>query len=120
MQLVEKENATRQQLLNNNRIYIENEVYRAYGVLKNARIIDTQEAMKLLSTIKMGIEMGIFEGMDSKNIDKLMIKIQANNIQMMLDKGFTKNERNFKRAEILREYRRERWQMDLIMQLTTS
>ena len=102
MQLVEKESSTRQHLLNNNRIYIENEVYRAYGILKNARIIDTHEAMKLLSIIKMGIEMGIFEGMDNQNIDKLMIKVQANNIQMMLDEGFTKKERNFKRAEILR------------------
>ena len=103
MQLVEKENSTREHLLNNNRILIENEVYRAYGILKNARIIDTQEAMKLLSVVKMGIEMGILEGMDAKNIDNLMTKVQANNIQMMLDEGFTKNERNFKRAQILRD-----------------
>ncbi len=102
MQIIEKESATRQHLLDNNRIYIENEIYRAYGILKNARIIDTQESMKLLSIIKMGIEMGILEGMDNKNIDKLMIKVQANNIQMMLNEGFTKKERNLKRAEILR------------------
>lgn len=103
MQLVEKENSTRAHLLNNNRISIENEVYRAYGILKNARIIDTQEAMKLLSVVKMGIEMGILEGMNNKYIEYLMTKIQANNMQMMLNEGFTKKERDFKRAEILRD-----------------
>jgi len=102
MQLVEKESATRQHLLENNRIYIEDEVYRAYGILKNARIIHTQEAMKLLSIVKMGIEMGIINNLTSKKIDELMIKVQANNVQMMLNEGFTKKERSLKRAEILR------------------
>ncbi len=103
IQLLEKEDSTRQLLLNNNRVYVENEVYRAYGILKNARIIDAQEAMKLLSFIKLGIEVGILENMDNKNIDRLMTKVQENNIQMMLEEGFTKKERDFKRAEILRE-----------------
>ncbi|QSX07208.1 protein arginine kinase [Sedimentibacter sp. zth1] len=103
MQLVEKEIDTRNKLLTNNRIYIEDEVYRAYGILKNARIIQNQEAMQRLSMVKMGIEMGILNTLESKDIDNLMVKVQENSVQMQLDSGFTQKERNLKRADILRK-----------------
>lgn len=102
MQLEEKESDTRSKLLASNRIYIEDEVYRAYGLLKNARVMGLQEAMKLLSVLKMGIEMSIMENLNTRDIDKLMVRIQENNIQILLEDEFTQKERNLKRAEILR------------------
>ena len=102
MQLVEKESTTRNQLIENNKIYLEDEIFRAYGTLKNARIIHIQEAMRLLSMIKFGIEVGILNNIIDNCIDELMIKIQPSNMQMMLNENFNKQERSVKRAEIIR------------------
>lgn len=101
-QIVEKENDTRNKLLQNSRIYIEDEVYRAYGLLKNARIIQVQEAMRHLSMLKMGIEMGILDIMNSKEIDRIMITIQENSVKKLLGDSSSIKDGFLKRAEILR------------------
>lgn len=102
MQLVEKESTTRNQLLENNKIYLEDEIFRAYGALKNARIIHIQEAMRLLSMIKFGIEVGILDNITNNCIDELIVKIQPSNMQIMLNESFNKQEGSVKRAEIIR------------------
>lgn len=101
LQLVKKENTVRRVLLKYSKIFLENEVYRAYGILKNARMIDTFEAMKLLSVVKLGIETEILESQNG--IDELITKIQDNNISMLLEDEFEQKTREIKRAEILRE-----------------
>lgn len=101
LQLVKKENTVRRVLLKYSKIFLENEVYRAYGILKNARMIDTYEAMKLLSVVKLGIETEILESQNG--IDELITKIQDNNISMLLEDELEQKTREIKRAEILRE-----------------
>lgn len=101
LQLVKKENTVRRVLLKYSKIFLENEVYRAYGILKNARMIDTYEAMKLLSVVKLGIETEMLES--TNNIDGLITKIQDNNISMLLEDESEQKSREIKRAEILRE-----------------
>lgn len=58
MQLVEKERGERQSL---NRLKIEDLCMRATGILTNARILSSEEMMKLLSQIKLGISLGIIK-----------------------------------------------------------
>ncbi len=101
LQLIKKETTVRRVLLKFSKVFLENEVYRAYGILKNARMIDTYEAMKLLSIVKLGIETDIFESKNS--VDKLITKIQDNNISMLLENDIDQKTREIKRAEILRE-----------------
>jgi protein arginine kinase len=101
LQLVKKENTVRRVLLKYSKIFLENEVYRAYGILKNARMIDTYEAMKLLSVVKLGVETDILESRNS--IDELITKIQDNNISLLLEDEFEQKTKEIKRAEILRE-----------------
>lgn len=101
LQLIKKETTVRRVLLKYSKIFLENEVYRAYGILKNARMIDTYEAMKLLSIVKLGIETDVLESKNS--VDKLITKIQDNNILMLLVDDIDQKTREIKRAEILRE-----------------
>jgi len=101
LQLVKKENTVRRVLLKYSKIFLENEVYRAYGILKNARMIDTYEAMKLLSVVKLGVETEMLENIN--DVDELMTKIQDNNISMLLEEEPEQKSKEIKRAEILRE-----------------
>jgi len=102
MQIVEKEERTREHLKKNNLDEIEDDFYRAYGLLTNARKMTAEEAMKLLSLLKLGKEMGIIKMSENKNLYNLMVKIQPNNISSVVGKELLPKERDKKRAEIIR------------------
>ena len=101
MQIIDKEKNTREHLMKNNYDDLEDDFYRAYGLLTNARKMTVDEAMKLLSLIKLGSEMGITPMVKGKNIYQLMIWIQPNNIST-IDAELSPKDRDKKRAEIIR------------------
>ncbi len=101
-QIVEKETKTREHLKINNFDELEDDFYRAYGVLTNARKISTEESMKLLSLIKLGKEMDMINASCNINLYELMTRIQPNNIISLFEKEVTPIERDKKRAEIIR------------------
>jgi protein arginine kinase len=102
MQIIDKEKTTRDHLYKNNFDELEDDFYRAYGLLTNARKMPADEAMKLLSLIKLGSEMGITPMVKGKNIYQLMVWIQPNNISTIEGKELSVKERDKKRAEIIR------------------
>ena len=98
MQLIEKERKLRESL---NKIKAEDIAMRALGTLSNARIISSQEMMKLLSELKLGISLNIIEK-TALNPIKLLIDGQP----FMLMRRFgemTADERDIYRANMLRE-----------------
>jgi protein arginine kinase len=101
-QIVEKEVKTREHIKKNNFDQLEDEFYRAYGLLTNARKMTTEEAMKLLSLIKLGSEMDMINIGYRKNLYELMTKIQPSNISNMAENELLPVERDKKRAEIIR------------------
>lgn len=101
-QIVEKEERMRAHLKKNNLYEIEDDCYRAYGLLTNARRMPTEEAMKLLSLLKLGKEMEIIDKAKDKDIYRLMVKIQPNNILSSTDTELTVKERDKMRSEIIR------------------
>jgi len=102
MQIIDKEKTTRDHLYKNNYDELEDDFYRAYGLLTNARKMPADEAMKLLSLIKLGSEMGITPMVKGKNIYQLMVWIQPNNISTIEGKELSVKERDKKEAEIIR------------------
>lgn len=101
-QIVEKEERMRAHLKKNNLYEIEDDCYRAYGLLTNARRMPTEEAMKLLSLLKLAKEMEIIDKAKNKDIYRLMVKIQPNNILSSTDTELTPKERDKMRSEIIR------------------
>lgn len=98
MQLIEKERKLRESL---NKIKAEDIAMRALGTLSNARIISSQEMMKLLSELKLGIALNII-AKTALNPIKLLIDGQP----FMLMRKFgemTADERDIYRANMLRE-----------------
>lgn len=96
-QIVNMEESER---LNLDRVSIEDSVYRAYGTLKYARLLTSEEVMKLISLIKLGVSMGIIENVNINSIG-LMIETQPN----MLIRRFGEldaRERDEARAKMVR------------------
>jgi len=102
LQIVEKEEKTREHLKKNNLSELEDDIYRAYGLLTNARRMTAEEAMKLLSLLKLGNEMKAIPMSEGKDIYNIMVKIQPNIISSAEGKELLPMERDKKRAEIIR------------------
>lgn len=102
-QIIARERQSRKLLLNTKKIKTEDRIYRSLGVLQNARILSSKEAMNLLSDVRMGVGMDILEDIDMNTLDNLIIDIQPANINKNSEERLDSSERDIKRAEILRE-----------------
>lgn len=97
LQLIERERKGREGL---NRLMAEDLSMRALGILKNARILSSEEMMKLLSRIKLGIDLGIIE---EENIIPVKLLIEAQPFMLMRKFGaMTPDERDIYRANLIR------------------
>ncbi len=95
------ERTTRDALLKNSRVQVEDIVWRSYGLLTNARVLTSDEALKLLSDVRMGVNMGIIE-VPLAVLDKLLIMIRPANLQLIYKSKLSPSERDCKRAEYVK------------------
>lgn len=102
-QITNKERDARATLISNNRVKLEDKICRSYGVLTGARIMSSKEALKLMSNVRLGVDLGIIEDIDVKTINTLMIDIQAGILQKIHGKNLSSNERDIKRANLIRK-----------------
>ncbi|KYH31402.1 protein arginine kinase [Neomoorella mulderi] len=103
VRLADQEREARELLRKQNRWQLEDRVGRAYGVLTNARILTSQEALQLLSDVRLGVEMKILRGLDQRLINQLMVRIQPAYLQFTAGKEMTPFERDVRRAAMVRE-----------------
>ena len=89
-------------VLKENSIYLSDEIYRALGILKNARMISDDEALKLLSKVRLGISLQIVEEISLEKIQSLMINTLPNTLKTVLKEDLSKEEEEIKRAEYIR------------------
>jgi protein arginine kinase len=103
LQLIENEENAREKLLEDQPKIIFNQIGRAYGILSNAHIIHSKEAMNLLSFVRLGVEMGIIPEVDCSVVDELFIMTQPNHLQHQAAGKLSAEERDLLRADMLRE-----------------
>lgn len=101
--LIRREESTRNVLLTKNKDEISDQIWRARGTLKSARIITSQETIKLLSVVRLGVDMGILKDVEKTGINELFILIQPAHLQKMTGKVLTPNQRDYRRADLIRE-----------------
>ncbi len=75
-QVIEYEEQARQVLLHSAPTVIEDKVWRAYGLLRYARTLSFDEAMNLLSGVRLGVGLGLIPGIGMYTLNKLLIQSQ--------------------------------------------
>lgn len=100
LQFAAQERAAREEMSKN--IVTEDAVFRAYGVLKSARILSTKEFMNLISKVRLGAVTGMIKT-DLKTINELMVSMQPATINAFVGRVLTPDERDIERAKIVRE-----------------
>lgn len=102
-QIISREEATRRTINAKNRDALVDRIWRAYGTLKSARIITSNETIALLSAIRLGVDLGIVKNLDRRMVNELLILTQPSHLQKLEGKVLSANERDMKRAELIRE-----------------
>lgn len=100
LQLAAQERAAREETSKS--IETEDAVFRAYGILKSARILSTKEFMSLISKVRLGAVLGLIKT-DLKTINELMVSMQPATINAFVGKTLSLEERDVERAKIVRE-----------------
>ncbi len=101
-QVVEYEQNARQMLIGQERQRISDRIWRAYGVLKNAYIISSIETIDLLSSVRLGVDLGIIKDISRQQLNTLFVFIQPAHLQKLEGKKLTSQERDVKRAQLIR------------------
>ncbi|MCR6543920.1 protein arginine kinase [Dehalobacterium formicoaceticum] len=76
LQVIDQERNARNLFLKEGKDQLEDRVWRAYGILSHARNISSQEAMKLLSDLRLGIDLNLIQGIDPTVFNNLMVATQ--------------------------------------------
>ena len=100
LQIAAQERAAREEIFK--APVTEDRIYRAYGVLKYARLLDTNEFMDLISLVRLGSVKGIIK-MDCAQIEALMIHMQPATISLSVDRPLDRIERDKLRAMLVRQ-----------------
>jgi len=106
-QIIEHEENARGTLLEKKAKVVYNHIGRAYGILANAHSISSKETMNLLSLMRLGIDVGVFPGVDRSLVDELFIVTQPAHLQKQHAEKLSAEERDLLRADMVRERLRD-------------
>lgn len=100
--IVEYEYAARKALAANSAFQLDDRIWRAYGVLSNARCISSEETQSHLSALRVGIAMGRFKSLDMATLNELFLHTQSAHLQKRVGRELEGEERAVERAKYLR------------------
>ncbi len=101
--MIERERKARKNLLEKNRIELEDRIERALGILGHAWLISFEEALGLISMVRLGIELDLAQKIDKTAINNLITTIGSAHLQNVSKEKLSHKEINLKRAQMIRE-----------------
>lgn len=102
-QIIAQERASREALVKTSNIQLEDRVFRAYGILSNARIIETKEAATCISDVRLGIDLGLIKHISKNILNELMVLTQPGFLQKYAGGPLRPFERDVRRATLIRD-----------------
>jgi protein arginine kinase len=100
--IISYERRVRNALVKEDRQRLHDQISRAYGILKNAQTISSEETMHLLSSVRMGINLGLIDDLEIPTVNELFIHTQPAHLQKLRKEHLESAERNVARATYLR------------------
>jgi protein arginine kinase len=111
-EVIHQEQTAREGLLANNRVQLEDRIWRAFGILQHAKTMSSSEALDLLSAVRLGVDLGLMSAnggtalggkeLDRPTVNELFIFSQPAHLQKLEGKALTAKERDAKRAALIR------------------
>jgi protein arginine kinase len=100
--VIEYERSARKRLLTRQRRTLEDKVFRALGALRSARLMASEEAMQLLSRVRLGVTLGLLEDVELATVSRLTLLTQPAHLQRIVGSPLNQDQRREARAALLR------------------
>jgi protein arginine kinase len=104
--MIDYERKARQFLIKESHEDLHDRVSRAYGILCTAKTISSEETMHLLSSLRMGVNLGLIDNLEIPVINKLFIHTQPAHLQKLRGMLLDTADRNAERAHYLQKHLR--------------
>ena len=101
-QIIEYERNLRKDLYKTRHVDIEDKIFRSYGIFKNARKMSSDESLKLLSDIRLGIDLGLITDIKKEILNEISLNIKPASLQKIVGRELGYNERDKIRADYIR------------------
>ena len=101
-QVIKQEEALRKQAYESDTISTNDKIFRAYGILSNARLLSTDELLRLLSLIRLGSSLNIIK-IDIASLNSLLFETGANQLCLSYGAPADSMKRDELRANLVRE-----------------
>jgi protein arginine kinase len=102
--IINYERQARDFLIRESHESLHDRVSRAYGILRNAQTISSEETMHLLSSVRMGVNLGLIDGLEIPTINELFLQTQPAHLQKISGTELDTADRNIERARYLRRH----------------
>jgi len=106
--IIDYERQARSFLVKESRKDLHDRVSRAYGILCTAQTISSEETLHLLSSVRMGVYLGLIQDLEIPTINKLFIHTQPAHLQKLRGTELLSADRNVERAMYLQTHLRKR------------
>jgi protein arginine kinase len=105
LQIVETEKDARAQLMEkkDKETLLRDYVGRAYGILSNAHVLTSKEALDLLSGLRLGVDLSILKFKKRRVIDDLLLMTQPAHLQKLAGRKLNPKDRDRNRAALVRD-----------------
>jgi len=101
-QVIEYERSARRTLRSKRGPALKDQVFRAWGILTNARLLTTEEAMQLLSHVRLGALLGLLPNVDPAAVGHLTLLVQPAHLQRVLNLELDQEQRRAARSDLVR------------------
>jgi protein arginine kinase len=102
-EIIAEEAAARQRLVDEAADMIEDKIWRAFGILKHARVLTSDEVMNLLSAVRLGHAMKIIDFLNASLINEILLLSQPAHLQKFYGHEMDPARRDFVRAQMVRD-----------------
>lgn len=100
--LMEREEEARLELFRHHAPATNDSIWRSYAILSHAMRMDSSEAMRLLSRIRLGIDRGYFKSVEHADLNRLVVDIQPAHLERKRLQDQESSSRDELRARYLR------------------
>lgn len=81
LEVIEYEKEARDILFKSARLQVEDKIWRAYGILKNANLLPLEEFVNLASVVRLGVNMKVLKDLDLKTLNELLLYVKPAHIK---------------------------------------
>ena len=101
--IVEAERKARNAIFDINKLSLTDKIARTVGILKNAHILSSEEFSEYFADLKLGLSLGILEGITDEKLSEIFIAVQPATLSLCREGLSDETARDVARAALMRD-----------------